>query len=413
MYFNEFLISLAILEEEETLNDENDISDLRPQLKRFFQTEQISADLILRAAKHISEKNIDGVIQGQSEAFGEFYELLAYEITVAFGAENDDVRYVVSKGQDALKQTGKYRIDDVNDGLFYENRTKMVVRGDGRTIGEYDLILFDKFGDILYCEVKKNKMGFRKPIYKIQYKKKILEELFGCRVDLLLVYAEEPSNIKENSEIVKGTGGDFSIFNVPNESSLTDVLSTIGKKELHCRTKKESEKLILWDDLVTLKKLNYADNHAQLRSFLLSVVELKEPIDIIRRRIRSSLVERVFMGKIIENDIHEFLNSVNLSVDGEHINIELFKEKFSEIILGLSVPKLNPMLYLKTISQNGYQKTMPDKDGVFIIDEKIEKGGGFFKAISRTEEIIESKTALDIINTVMKGTTVKKNSQKR
>lgn len=384
------------------MNDETP-KNLRSQLKHFFESNQITEEIILRATEHLSEKTIEGVNEVQPQAIGEFYESLAYEMTLEFASINDDVRFVVAKGTDVSRHSRMYENHEESDGLSYENGAKIVIRGDGRTLGEYDLILFDRLGDIVYCEVKKNKMGFRRPKYKIQYKKKLLENLFGCRVDLLLVYSEVPSDSSENYEIIRGTDGDYSVLELPPQRYLKYILDSKNKENGFKRMTMNPLKICFWDDLETLRKLNYAEDHAQLRNFLISLVRQQEPIDILRKRIKSSLVERIFVGKITEDGTEEFLKSIDFTIEGNELNLRSFREKFSEIILGLSVPMLNPMLYLKTNTQNGYQKTIPDKDGVFIISEKIEMGGGFFNAISQTKEMIPPQLALNILEIVMDG----------
>lgn len=374
---------------------------LRTRIKEILESDCSNEESLRHAFMHIGKSNTTKMLDGQPDAIGTFYELLVYEKVLQYSAIDQDVRFVVAKGVDASKRTLGHSSLPPKDGLYYDRDLRIAIKGDGRSLGEYDFIIFDKLGDIVFFEVKKSRRYFKDLKYKLQYKMRILEELFGCSVNLLLVCAEEMGNSKNVMEILEATDGEYAFLRMPTQGNITNLHNSVNYTGGISRDGQISSKLCNWDQLETLRKLDYAENHKQLRKFLISLVEIREPLEIIKKRIRSSLIERVFIGKIAQDSIESFMKTIVFNLNGKSLDFNLFNNDFSEVILALSVPRLVPIIYLKERKKNRYQKTMPDDNGIFEDKGKVVPGSGFYKPIVDTEEIVDSNLASMILDTFL------------
>ena len=378
------------------------VANLRKKLKEFIESSSLSNEIVSNVSSHLPEKTrVD--FNENYHVIGTWCELLVYELALEFASMSSDVRFVVAKGIDVTKRVKNLFNNHHSDGLFYDSDARITIRGGDRSLGEYDLLLFNRFGDMVYCEVKKSAGHFSdRERYKILYKKRLLEDLFGCEVNLLFICGEKEYNNHEVTLLLDETGGDYVYLPLPSDSEIINSLSFERNRTQLNRKDAVTSKLAYWDQFETLKKLNYAVNHDQLRKFIISMIESKSPHNVMTWRIRSSLVERVFIGKVAKSDLDIFLKKVKICVNRNCLNPTTFSESFEGLIIALTIPRLNPIIYLKETVQNHYLNTEPN-EGIFMYKGKYESpGSGFFKTITNTHKIIPHDLALNILNAVVK-----------
>ncbi len=337
---------------------------------------------------------------GDPPGIGVWYEFLIYELALEFATTSSYVRYVVAKGFDVHKPPSEVVNISSSDGLFYDYDKRIAIRGDYRSLGEYDLILFDSFGDIVYCEVKKSRKYIKEQKYKFHYKKRLLEELFGCQIYFLIICGEKLGHNQNVKDVLEETRGDYVYLRIPPNSELFSSYHSSNNIFEIERPVAKNSKLGYWSEFETLKKLNYSENHEQLRKFLISLVNIKEPLGIIKRRIESSLIERVFLGKLADVAIDKFLHIIKIDIDGKQLNFKGFRENYAEIILALTIPRLKPIIYLKKATKDLYLNTELEGEVFTYKNKKETPGTGFYNAIANTQETISDVIAISILKTV-------------
>ena len=157
---------------------------------------------IVSAVTQLSERertllsSEDAMVRGM--VMGNLYESLAYEAIIDIATKSELIKSIVRKGSDVSK-SHRTRIGRFGqDGLFYDPNGKTIIRGNGIDLREIDYILFDKNDRLLFCEAKLGGNYLKEFDYEIQYKRRLLEELF-----------EKPG--ANNFAIMWGSGGVFSI----------------------------------------------------------------------------------------------------------------------------------------------------------------------------------------------------------
>ena len=201
------------------------VANLRKKLKEFIESSSLSNEIVSNVSSHLPEKTrVD--FNENYHVIGTWCELLVYELALEFASMSSDVRFVVAKGIDVTKRVKNLFNNHHSDGLFYDSDARITIRGGDRSLGEYDLLLFDRCGDMVYCEVKKSTGFFTdRERYKILYKKRLLEDLFGCEVNLLFICGEKEYNNHEVALLLEDTGGDYAYLQLPPNSEIINSLS--------------------------------------------------------------------------------------------------------------------------------------------------------------------------------------------
>ena len=201
------------------------VANLRKKLKEFIESSSLSNEIVSNVSSHLPEKTrVD--FNENYHVIGTWCELLVYELALEFASMSSDVRFVVAKGIDVTKRVKNLFNNHHSDGLLYDSDARITIRGGDRSLGEYDLLLFNRFGDMVYCEVKKSAGHFSdRERYKILYKKRLLEDLFGCEVNLLFMCGEKEYNNHEVTLLLDETGGDYVYLPLPSDSEIINSLS--------------------------------------------------------------------------------------------------------------------------------------------------------------------------------------------
>lgn len=200
---------------------------LESKLIESLESKEFYGQSILNVMRFDLEKARKATLKGGRYAIGEMYESFAYEYILEFARHYEEVSYVVAKGMDVPEFTRKWALITNQDGLHYDPSGRMLMLGDGLNLGEYDFILFDNYGDIVYCEVSSRRLHFERLKYRFQYKERLLRDLFGCRVNFLYIGPNEVRDHVAVKEILDKTAGHFARLDVPDRGELKGELDKV------------------------------------------------------------------------------------------------------------------------------------------------------------------------------------------
>lgn len=157
---------------------------------------EISSGEIRRAAIHLPKPTRAALYDEESSlhrsAAGEFFEALVYEILLQEGEVSPAVDSVAAKFSDALYVPyDKY----AKDGLWYSKDGGIRFKVNGRVAAEVDFLVKTSDGIRVFGEVIVNpaKAGIAS---EVSLKRELLERLYGCDIQFLLVCAKPVRELK-------------------------------------------------------------------------------------------------------------------------------------------------------------------------------------------------------------------------
>lgn len=157
---------------------------------------EISSGEIRRAAIHLPKPTRAALYDEESSlhrsAAGEFFEALVYEILLQEGEVSPAVDSVAAKFSDALYVPyDKY----AKDGLWYSKDGGIRFKVNGRVAAEVDFLVKTSDGIRVFGEVIVNpaKAGIAS---EVSLKRELLERLYGCDIQFLLVCANPVRELK-------------------------------------------------------------------------------------------------------------------------------------------------------------------------------------------------------------------------
>lgn len=160
-------------------------------IARILSAAEISGGEIRRAVIHLPKPLraalYDADAKQHRTAAGEFFEALVYEMLLANAEDEPAVETVAAKLSDALYVPyDKY----AKDGLWYSKDGGIRFKVKGRVAAEVDLLIKTADGIRVFGEVIVNpaKTGIAS---EVAAKRELLERLYGCEVQFLLVCARD------------------------------------------------------------------------------------------------------------------------------------------------------------------------------------------------------------------------------
>ena len=374
---------------------------LVPIFEKALVEHQIGIQCIRRVFQHISKRDLRWPLFRNLTVKGEFYEALIYEAILELAPALESLTSIVAKGPDVPQSNRTWNSSNGQDGLFYNGKGNILICGDGTSLGEFDIVLFDKSNHIIYCEVKssgKFLYGFEKDV---RYKKRLLEILLGQKIHFWLISAHDISRYEELEPLWNYPENGFARIKMPPPNIIKSALQSEMVNDTLTRTEGSSGRLCEWNTLDTKIKLNYAESHKTLRENVISLVRTGESRDSIVEEIETSIVKRIFLGKLSARSVEYFLQFNEVTVEGVRISPSVFKRDFTNIVLALSVPRLRPMFYFERNSRKEYLKIVAETGSMFKVEEMVNASYNFFKYLKRADQVIESTIFQGILQSLV------------
>ena len=188
-------------------------------------------------------------------AEGNLYEAVIYEKMISLSEQPAFIGSIVRKGADV-----PYRFISIKDkfeGMFYAKDGRIVARGMGQDLAEFDLLLKDNKGKIAFVEIM-NSSNNLKIDKEIAYKKNLLGALFKQEdAPLLLVSSKDITHKKTIIALLKNPNNKFV------QTAPFNGIATAGNINSQ-KTNTDRNNLIYVTDL-KLFNINYLTVHNELK----------------------------------------------------------------------------------------------------------------------------------------------------
>jgi hypothetical protein len=348
---------------------------------------KISRGTIFQAMRHLTEKTIEELSSDDNSikkrAIGKLFEAIVYE-SIRELIKNKMQYSLVAKGAD-VPQCNQTNPSIGQDGLFYTDKTgDIVARGNGQDLAEFDCLLFDQRGEIVFVESKSAIKFLGELEEKITYKKQLLRYLFSRNPQFILVSSW---NIKNDPNVMRTLRGSDSFFaHTPWFNEINSFLKQKGPFEQPAASTYEGNLIQITD--INTQGIDYSGVHDVCRKSILDSFSKNTKINFSST---SWIVKNIIMGQLGESSVAELLQEKAISIDENRLNVNIFKQSFGRIVLSLSMPEFRPVLYLKVKSEHIYVKLGPLSVSTFEFEKSIPKknAASFFNWIEKADFIIE------------------------
>ena len=150
---------------------------------------------------------------------------------------------------------------------------------------------------------------------------------------------------------------------------MDELASSVNPEDLHGRPNRRNVGFRpMRLSKIAITGYNYRRLHnAYRKKFIKAVKSEKKP----KLEGNFWMLKNVIIGNLEESAIIHLLNEKDIIFQGEKLTPENLSQKFSKVILSMSMPKLRPVLYLRMQSKRLYLKMGPSTTKTFEFERRV------------------------------------------
>lgn len=366
-------------------------NELIPWLRENLQGWRPTKEDVLHSTRHID--GLDKLLASKQnwdirQAVGSLYEYVVYDRLVESAQLSDLVKGIVKKGNDSLKSQEGPAARLGQNGFFY-SRGDVYLRGNGQDLAEFDALVISREGHILPIETIVTKINFSEVRDEAEYKKTLLNFLFQqSDTNFALV---SPLDFGESSQMDSFISQNRNHFF--QTGPVDEIIHNLSQAELRQQTESSQRgKLISAKELV-IRQFDYSRIHDEERKELLKDAIEGVSIDLQIAQARSSIVKNVFLGTLGKDALEYFLDSFEVREKQlGRVTAQSFPRYFQRVVIGISMPKLRPILYLRQ-HRPSYAKFGPSTMARFEFERNIDwRNTRVFDWLETVQDSIDSNS---------------------
>lgn len=364
-----------------------------PLLEANLQLWKPQKEELLKSQRHLNRREREDLFslnnwQRQSTV-GKLCEYAIYDRLVGLSQDTDEVSGLTAKGSDIPRNYPRSRGEVGQNGLFYSWDNSLYLRGDGRDLTEFDIILKGCEGALTFVEVSNTKINLKDVAAEADYKRVVAELIFGQkRTDFVLV---SPRVTRENPNL-----GTF-LSNPENHfvavPQLLDAIRGLPSKHLvsNFYPTNPSSKLMLISNL-EIKPFDYKALHERIRNYLVDGAKNHTDLNLLIREAQRSIVKNMLVGELTIDALDYLLVEKELTISKlDRLSKFNFGMHFRKAVLGISLPQLRPVIYLRQRNKDNYWKMGPSSLSTFEPERNVErKGTTFFNSLESCNSVVDS-----------------------
>jgi len=326
-----------------------------------------SQEFSFQALRHLTKKKKENLF-AQSNwvkriAIGEWYEAIIYEKLLQLSRTDNDYSVVGKGGDVPWRNRVKPRLGQ--NGLFYDMTGSIVARGNGQDLSEFDLLLTKLHNEYAFLEIKNSSHFLKDFNLNLKYKKRLLSYLLSKPVQCGIVVSSTKIGNKSVIKRITATTDSFLIIT----DEMDELASSVNPEDLHGRHNRRNVGFRpMRLSKIAITGYNYRRLHnAYRKKFIKAVKSEKKP----KLEGNFWMLKNVIVGNLEESAIIHLLNEKDIIFQGEKLTPENFSQKFSKVILSMSMPELRPVLYLRVQSKRLYLKMGPSTTKTFEFERRV------------------------------------------
>lgn len=355
------------------------ISSICDSLSNYNLTENV----LINSNRHLKESTKKNVFSASNylsgNAKGHWYEALLYEIILELIIENELVKGIVRKGNDATCKKHNSKI--TQNGFFYNKSGDTLIRSGGIDLAEIDIMLIDNDSSFSFVEVTNSKQNLGEFDKEIEYKKSLIRELNNQKnVPFLLISSEDVSHNMVVQDILRCSDNYYVHFNPYKDNKIFNFVH----QKSNLIVVNNYPKLVCLNDITIKNNFDYYKRHEKLKNELFRAIGNKESIE--KRKIilnPPTFVTKVLMGSLYPNAVKQLFQ--NITIDDEKFTAGKAIKQFSKVVLAIGLPELRPVFYLKLRKKHEYIKIGPTSINNFNTERIISHfSNGFIEWLDNT-----------------------------
>jgi hypothetical protein len=275
-------------------------------------------------------------------ALGEYYEAYVYEALIDYMKNETRRINICAKGPDVRKTEQNEDVRSQN-GLFHDERGRLLFKGSGIDLAEFDLI-FSSDGSIGFAEIKISSQNFKEFERKMLFKANLLKETFGIVPQCFIISNVDISSKKEVRRLL--SKADCTVIKTSSLEAMLSPLS-LDKIKTYQRNKANEPFVIGIDQIKRNSNFNYLDTHNTMRKIVLDAIDADSTVNLEAELLKSSeLVDKVFISIVDDRQIPLFVKN-DMEMNNKRIPASEFIKYFDRLALAISVPGLRLGLYAR------------------------------------------------------------------
>ncbi len=355
------------------------------------------AALALRHLSKLEKKNLfSPEIEHMRTAEGRWFEASIYEMLLDFiSSQENGLSGIVLKGADAPRSKRSARLGQ--NGFFYSRGGDITIRGNGQDLAEFDFLLLDKRGDIVFGEVVTSPSDLKEFEKEIEYKKILLGYLFDQKiVPFLLVSSFDISHYSVVKRLMKAPEN----VNIHTASceELKRGLSALPPGQIRRRI--PNGKLVNATEIPKKKPFDYLRYHdAEKSRVFWTIAQNGNPRENAHPPDTTGLVKKILYGSLYPSAIKSLCNDREILIRGQRLTYKEVAYNFSKVVLATDLPGYDPLVYLRSRKKREYLKMVEDKSGNFKFERCTPSRVGFFLWLESLDPSLGSRVTMQILET--------------
>lgn len=314
-------------------------------------------------------------IEQMRTAEGRWFEGIIYEKFLELGAQTDAIGSVILKGDDA--RFGRRAVTLGQNGIFYSRLGDITVRGNGQDLAEFDLLLVDETGRVVFGEVVTSPSDMKEFEKEIAYKKRLLGYLFNQQsVPFILVSSMDLSQYAVVKRLMRDRENIILMA-----TSCSEIKGLLGVQKITRQVPppRNGGKFISALDLSVQRPFDYQKFHDGERNRVFAGVSDHQDIkNSVPSAETGGLVKKILYGTLYPSAVKKLCSSHDILIKGKLIPYEDVRKDYSKVVLATDLPGYEPLVYLRSRQKREYLKMVQDRDGNFKFERFTPSRVGFF-----------------------------------
>lgn len=291
-------------------------------------------------------------ISGHGKGF--FLEYYTYELVKSKLGKSSNIMGMIRKGADLSNNTKK-NSSTCKEGLCYNGKGDIVIRGNGIDLAELDLVVFASDGSVVLIEVMNTGNNLAYEAKEIEHKKRLLRNLLRRRIYAIVASAEDLSQKAVIKDITSDRENRFVWLRAIPEVNC-DMLNNI---EIARSEPIETKKLIYVDQVKQAKSSTYEEKVKKESEYVLDSLRKGRSFSSISDHLVTTEISNIWLFRVSFLNFSQHLGSISFHIKKRKVLWEDLGTCFSSAIIGLSMSYLRPTVYWRIRKKKKYLKFVP------------------------------------------------------
>lgn len=377
--------------------------DMLTEISNHLRSNVPSKKLITRATRHLNPNNKKFLFSENPHhkciALGRLFEAIIYEQIVELSNRTNRIKWVIRKGDDISTTLRKNK----REGFSYDKKGDIIINGCGKELGEMDIVLMDNKNQLSFIEINTSIQNLGDFDKEVAYKKKLIGMLSSkTEVPFLFITSADVRNHKAIQNLLGMSQTQYSQIGWFDKISSRLFNSQVKQ---YRGTESIAKKAITIGQIEGLEDIDFYAMHDECREKIMNTAKTNGSIEELEKDIGElPIIDRIVLGKLDKEATDYLYRKFDIVVDNP-IPSKICWQRFTEVIVGIRLPALRPVLYLKVKKkylkkkmEQSYLKLGPQTITSFHYERNIPMRANYFTVLAKEKNVIGKEELTKFLN---------------